>query len=230
MMKIDYSQFEKNNWDEFVHVRALIDLLKKVATIKFDDGTGADSFDEIQSIEFTKDAKGMNSIAVVGTKNGQPGQIIKSQHNSPTEFDLHDDNNQITDKLITWAKLTVSGGDYSLNVQTVDGKKVSYSGSFTQAYAEIEKGKNEVIQSISLGFNDPNKLTLALSTYLGEFKMVTIPLNVQPLTSNIQGENKTIDYINVDDINHKITLGNSTENDLIYITIPGMIVDYPDGH
>ena len=31
MMEIDYSQFEKNNWDEFVHVRALMDLLEKVA-------------------------------------------------------------------------------------------------------------------------------------------------------------------------------------------------------
>lgn len=229
-MKIDYSQFEKNNWDEFVHVRALIDLLKKVATIKFDDGTGADSFDEIQSIEFTKDPNGMNSIAVVGTKNGQPGQIIKSQHNSPTELDLIDEKNGVLDKLIAWLQLNVNGGEYAINAQTVDGKKVNYNGTFTQARAEIGKGKNEVIQSISLGFNDPNNLTLALSTYLGEFKMVTIPLNVQPLTSNIQGENKTIDYIDVDDVNHKITLGNSTENDLMYITIPGMIVDYPDGH
>lgn len=229
-MKIDRKKFDENNWDEFVHVRALIDLLKKVATVKFDDGTGADSFDEIQSIEFTKDADGMNSIAVVGTKDGQPGQIIKSQHNSPTEFDLYDDNNQITDKLITWAKLIVIDGDYSLNVQTVDGKKANYNGTFTQMRAEIDKGKNEVIQAISLGFNDPNNLTLTLSTYLGNFKFVNIPLNVQPLTSNIQGENKTIDYINIDDTNHKITLGNSAENDLMYITIPGLIVDYPDGH
>ena len=228
-MKIDYSQFEKNNWDEFVHVRALIDLLKKVATIKFDDGTGADSFDEIQSIEFGKDADGMNSITVTGTKDGQAGQIIKSQHNSPTEFDLHDDNNQITDKLITWAKLIVSDGDYSLNVQTVDGKKATYDGSFTQAYAEIEKGKNEIIQSINLSFNDPNTLVVALITYLGTFKTVSIPLNVQPLTINIKGNNKTVDYIDVDDVNHKITLGNSSENDLIYLTIPNMVVDYPDG-
>lgn len=229
-MKIDYQKFEHNNWDEFVHVRALMDLLKKVATVKFDDGTGADSFDEIQSIEFTKDAHGMNSIAVVGTKNGQPGQIIKSQHNSPTELDLIDENNGVLDKLITWLQLNVNGGEYAINAQTVDGKKVNYNGTFTQIRAEIEKGKNQPIQSISLGFNDPNNLTLTLATYLGEFKMVTIPLNVQPLTSNIQGVNKTIDYINVDDTNHKITLGNSTENDLMYITIPGMIVDYPDGH
>lgn len=229
-MKIDRKKFDENNWDEFVHVRALIDLLKKVATVKFDDGTGADSFDEIQSIEFTKDANGMNSIAVVGTKNGQPGQIIKSQHNSPTELDLIDEKNGVLDKLITWLQLNVNGGVYAINAQTIDGKKVNYNGTFTQARAEIAKGKNEVIQSISLGFNDPNNLTLALSTYLGKFKLVTIPLNVQPLTINIQGENKTIDYINVDDTNHKITLGNSTENDLMYITIPGMIVDYPDGH
>lgn len=228
-MKIDYSQFEKNNWDEFVHVRALMDLLKKVATVKFDDGTGADSFDEIQTIEFGKDADGMNSIAVTGKKDGQSGTIIKTQHNSPTEFDLHDDNNQITDKLITWAKLTADDGEYSLNVQTVDGKKVNYSGSFTQAYTEIEKGKDEIIRSISLGFNDPNNLALTLSTYDGNFKFISVPLNVQPLTTNIHGSNKTVDYINIDDDNHKITLGNSTENDLIYITIPGMVVDLPDG-
>lgn len=229
-MKIDRKKFDENNWDEFVHVRALMDLLKKVATIKFDDGTGADSFDEIQSIEFTKDADGMNSIAVVGTKDGQPGQIIKSQRNSPTELDLVDENNGVLDKLITWLQLNVNGGNYAINAQTVDGKKVNYNGTFTQAEAEISKGKDEVIQSINLGFNDPNNLTLALSTYDGNFKFISVPLNVQPLTSNIQGENKTIDYINIDDTNHKITLGNSTENDLMYITIPGMVVDYPDGH
>ena len=229
MMKIDYSQFEKNNWDEFVHVRALIDLLKKVATIKFDDGTGADSFDEIQSIEFGKDADGMNSIAVVGTKDGQPGQIIKSQHNSPTEFDLIDKNNGVLDKLITCLQLEVNDGEYAINAQTVDAKKVNYNGSFTQARAEISKGKNEVIESINLGFNDPNNLTLTLSTYDGNFKFISVPLNVQPLTTNIHGTNRTVDYINIDDVNHKITLGNSTENDLIYLTIPNMVVDYPDG-
>ena len=53
--------------------------------------------------------------------------------------------------------------------------------------------------------------------------------NVRPLTTNIHGINKTVDYIDVDDDTHKITLGNSTENDLMHITIPGMIVDLPDG-
>lgn len=228
-MKIDRKKFDENNWDEFVHVRALMDLLRKVATVKFDDGTGVDSFDEIQSIEFTKDDDGMNSIAVIGTKDGQPGQIIKTQHNSPTEFDLIDKNNGVLDKLITWLQLDVNGGKYGINAQTVDAKKVNYNGTFTQANAEITKGKNEVIQSISLGFNDPNNLTLSLSTYDGNFKFISVPLNVQPLTINIKGNNKTVDYIDVDDVNHTITFGNSSENDLIYLTIPNMVVDYPDG-
>ena len=45
-MKIDYSQFEKNNWDEFVHVRALMDLLKKVAESDISE-------DNIKSIDQT---------------------------------------------------------------------------------------------------------------------------------------------------------------------------------
>lgn len=228
-MQIDLNKFEKNNWDEFVHVRALIDLLKHVASIKFDDGTGADSFDEIQSIEFGKDANGMNSITVAGTKDGQPGTIIKTQHNSPTEFVLNDHSKQINDKLITWAQLMITGGQYDLHLQTVDGQKLTYAGTLTQMRAELTKGENENIQALNLGLSDPNTLDITLSTYEGNFKFISIPLNVQPLTINIKGTNKTVDYIDVDDVNHKITLGNSTENDLIYLTIPGMVVDYPDG-
>ena len=56
MMKIDYSQFEKNNWDEFVHVRALMDLLKKVAESDIGEGN-------VRSIDQT---------GITSDKNGNP--------------------------------------------------------------------------------------------------------------------------------------------------------------
>lgn len=55
-MKIDYSQFEKNNWDEFVHVRALMDLLKKVAESDIGEGN-------VRSIDQT---------GITSDKNGNP--------------------------------------------------------------------------------------------------------------------------------------------------------------
>ena len=54
MMKIDYSQFEKNNWDEFVHVRALTDLLKKVA----ESDIGEDNIKSIDQTGITPDENG----------------------------------------------------------------------------------------------------------------------------------------------------------------------------
>ena len=54
MMKIDYSQFEKNNWDEFVHVRALMDLLKKVA----ESDIGDDNIKSIDQTGITPDENG----------------------------------------------------------------------------------------------------------------------------------------------------------------------------
>lgn len=54
MMKIDYSQFEKNNWDEFVHVRALMDLLKKVA----ESDIGEDNVKSIDQTGITTDKNG----------------------------------------------------------------------------------------------------------------------------------------------------------------------------
>lgn len=54
MMKIDYSQFEKNNWDEFVHVRALMDLLKKVA----ESDIGEDNIKSVDQTGITPDENG----------------------------------------------------------------------------------------------------------------------------------------------------------------------------
>ena len=54
IMKIDYSQFEKNNWDEFVHVRALMDLLKKVA----ESDIGEDNIKSVDQTGITPDANG----------------------------------------------------------------------------------------------------------------------------------------------------------------------------
>ena len=53
-MKIDYSQFEKNNWDEFVHVRALMELLKKVA----ESDIGDDNIKSIDQTGITPDENG----------------------------------------------------------------------------------------------------------------------------------------------------------------------------
>ena len=53
-MKIDYSQFEKNNWDEFVHVRALMDLLKNVA----EEDIGSANIQSISKTGITTDDNG----------------------------------------------------------------------------------------------------------------------------------------------------------------------------
>lgn len=59
-MKIDYSQFEKNNWDEFVHVRALMDLLSQVAQHTVD----GQSIKSIDGIDWKTDGKG-NATPVI---------------------------------------------------------------------------------------------------------------------------------------------------------------------
>lgn len=70
-MKIDYSQFEKNNWDEFVHVRALMDLLKNVA----EEDIGSANIQSIGKTGITTDDNGNPVYHVTYTdKNGQSQQ------------------------------------------------------------------------------------------------------------------------------------------------------------
>lgn len=70
-MKIDYQKFEHNNWDEFVHVRALMDLLKKVA----EEDIGADNIQSVDKTGITTDDNGNPVYHVTYTdKNGQSQQ------------------------------------------------------------------------------------------------------------------------------------------------------------
>lgn len=59
-MKIDYQKFEHNNWDEFVHVRALMDLLSQVAQHTVD----GQSIKSIDGIDWKTDGKG-NATPVI---------------------------------------------------------------------------------------------------------------------------------------------------------------------
>lgn len=70
-MKIDYQKFEHNNWDEFVHVRALMDLLKNVA----EEDIGSDNIQSIDKVGITTDDNGNPVYHVTYTdKNGQSQQ------------------------------------------------------------------------------------------------------------------------------------------------------------
>lgn len=70
-MKIDYQKFEHNNWDEFVHVRALMDLLKSVA----EEDIGADNIQSIDKTGITTDDNGNPVYHVTYTdKDGQSQQ------------------------------------------------------------------------------------------------------------------------------------------------------------
>lgn len=70
-MKIDYQKFEHNNWDEFVHVRALMDLLKNVA----EEDIGSDNIQSIDKTGITTDDNGNPVYHVTYTdKNGQSQQ------------------------------------------------------------------------------------------------------------------------------------------------------------
>ena len=94
-MKIDYSQFEKNNWDEFVHVRALIDLLKKVA----ESDIGEDNIKSIDQTGITPDENGNPVYHVTYTdQNGNQQKkdiplsnltaTVKSPYCAPTETEI----------------------------------------------------------------------------------------------------------------------------------------------
>ena len=149
MMSVNTNNFDTNNWGEFVHKKALNDVIQQINQV---------------------DAEQNNAISKISDLANQANQ------NAVNAL-----------KIAQLASEAATDADNTANALKND------VDSLAQKVNDLENSK------------------------------------VQPLTTNIHGTNKTVDYINIDDDNHKITLGNSTENDLIYITIPGMVVDLPDG-
>lgn len=207
MMKIDYSQFEKNNWDEFVHVRALMDLLKKVA----ESDIGEDNVKSIDQTGITTDKNGNPVYHVTYTdKDGKQQKkdiplssltaTTKSPFFAPTETGI---------KNMRFLADVPSNGKqpqaYDLTGELANGQTYHipiYQTSIESDMTSVDPVK-EAVTAINIDDNNGYGATLNINSAMGHEHSFILgtPISVQSknnsgdlITINIDTDNKTLAF------------------------------------
>ena len=206
-MKIDYTQFEKNNWDEFVHVRALIDLLKKVA----ESDIGEDNIKSIDQTGITTDKNGNPVYHVTYTDangNQQKKEIplssltatAKSPFFAPEETPIK--NMRFLADVPNKGKVPEA---YDLTGELANGQTYHipiYQTSITSDMTS-EHSVKEAVTAINIDDNGPSGATLNINSAMGHKNSINLgtPIYVQSKnnsgnlnTINIDNDNKTLAF------------------------------------
>ena len=205
MMKIDYSQFEKNNWDEFVHVRALMDLLKKVA----ESDIGENNVKSIDQTGITPDENGNPVYHVAYTdKDGKQQKkdiplssltaTAKSPYFAPDETPVK--NMRFLADIPENGKQPQS---YDLTGELANGHTYHIPIYQTSIESDMTTANpvKEPVTAINIDDNDGFGATLNINSALGHEKSFVLggPTYVQSknnsgnlITINIDNDNKTV--------------------------------------
>ena len=204
-MKIDYSQFEKNNWDEFVHVRALMDLLKKVA----ESDIGDDSIKSVDQTGITADENGNPVYHVTYTdKDGKQQKkdiplsdltaTAKSPYFAPVETAIK--NMRFLADIPNNGKEPQS---YDLTGELANGQTYHipiYQTSITSDMTTVDPVK-EAVTAINIDDNSGFGATLNINSAMGHEHSIVLggPVHIQSKnnsgnlnTINIDNDNKTL--------------------------------------
>ena len=206
-MKIDYSQFEKNNWDEFVHVRALMDLLKKVA----ESDIGEDNIKSIDQTGITTDKNGNPVYHVTYTdKDGKQQKkdiplssltaTAKSPYFAPVETGI---------KNMRFLADVPSNGKqpqaYDLTGELANGQTYRipiYQTSIESDMTSVNPVK-EPVTAININDNGVSGVTLNINSAMGHKHDIVLgsPIFIQSKnnngdlnTINIDNDNKTLAF------------------------------------
>ena len=198
-MKIDYSQFEKNNWDEFVHVRALIELLKKVA----ESDIGEDNIKSVDQTGITTDKNGNPVYHVTYTdQNGNqqkkdiPLSDLTSSAKSPF---FAPDETQIKNMRFL-ADIPNNGKQpqsYDLTGELANGQTYHipiYQTSIASDMTPVDPVK-ESVTAINIDDNGLNGITLNVDSAMGHTHSFLLG---GPVHVNRKDNSSNLNTINVD--------------------------------
>lgn len=204
-MKIDSNKFEKNNWDEFVHVRALMDLLKKVA----ESDIGKDNIKSIDQIGITPDEND-NPVyhATYTDQNGNQQKkdiplssltaTVKSPFFAPVEMGIKNmrflaevPSNGIEPELYDLTGELANGQTYHIPI---------YQTSIESDMTTVDPVK-ESVRSINIDDNKGFGATLNIGSAMGHEHSINLggPIHIQSKNNagnleaiNIDNDDKTV--------------------------------------
>ena len=205
-MKIDYSQFEKNNWDEFVHVRALMDLLKKVA----ESDIGEDNVKSIDQTGITPDENGNPVYHVTYTdKDGKQQKkdiplsdltaTAKSPYFAPVETGIK--NMRFLADIPNNGKQPQS---YDLTGELSNGQTYHipiYQTSIMSDMTDVDPVK-EPVTAINIDDNGVSGATLNINSAMGHEHSIVLGGTISVQSKNNSGD---LNVINIDNDNKKLT-------------------------
>ena len=227
-MKIDYSQFEKNNWDEFVHVRALMDLLKKVA----ESDIGEDNIKSIDQTGITPDENGNPVYHVTYTdQNGNQQKkdiplsnltaTVESPYFAPDETPIK--NMRFLADVPNNGKMPES---YDLTGELANGQTYHipiYQTSIVSDMTSVDPVK-EAVTAINIDDNGGFGATLSINSAMGHEHDFILGGPVYIQSKNNSGNLKVI---NIDNDNKALALQLTDGSTITFNFGTGVTIDDP---
>lgn len=206
-MKIDYSQFEKNNWDEFVHVRALMDLLKKVA----ESDIGEDNIKSIDRTGITPDKNGNPVYHVTYTDkdgNQQKKDIPLSSLTATTKSPYFAPDETPIKNMRFLADIPNNGKEpqsYDLTGELANGQTYHIPIYQTSIMSDMTQNASvkEPLISVNITDNGLDGIQLDVGSALGHHNQFLLGGPVYIQSKNNSGNLKTI---NIDNDNKTLAL------------------------
>lgn len=207
-MKIDYSQFEKNNWDEFVHVRALMDLLKKVA----ESDIGEDNVKSIDQTGITTDKNGNPVFHVTYTDqngNQQKKDIPLSSLTATAKSPYFAPDETPIKNMRFLADVPSNGKEpqaYDLTGELANGQTYHipiYQTSINSDMTSVNPVK-EPVTAINIDDNGSSGATLTINSAMGHEHVIVLG---SPIFLQSKNHSANLNTINIDNDSKTLAFG-----------------------
>ena len=206
-MKIDRKKFDENNWDEFVHVRALIDLLKKVA----ESDIGEDNVKSIDQTGITTDKNGNPVYHVTYTDqngNQQKKEIPLSSLTATTKSPYFAPEETPIKNMRFLADIPNNGKEpqsYDLTGELANGQTYHipiYQTSIRSDMTSVDPVK-EAVTSINIDDNGNSGATLTINSAMGHVNTIILGVPIAVQSKNNSGN---LNNIHIDNDNKTVAL------------------------
>lgn len=228
-MKIDYAQFEKNNWDEFVHVRALMDLLKNVAESDIGEG----NIKSIDQTGITPDENGNPVYHVTYTdKDGKQQKkdiplssltaTAKSPYFAPEETPIK--NMRFLADVPSNGKQPQS---YNLTGELSNGQTyhIPIYQTSIESDMSVDASDKEPVTAINITDNGTQGCTVVLNSAMGHTHSLVLGTNITLQSKNNDG---VLNSINIDTDNKSIAFELDNGNAITFKLGTDVTIDDPE--
>ena len=206
-MKIDRKKFDENNWDEFVHVRALIDLLKKVA----ESDIGEDNVKSIDQTGITTDKNGNPVYHVTYTDqngNQQKKEIPLSSLTATAKSPYFAPEETPIKNMRFLADIPNNGKEpesYDLTGELANGQTYHIPIYQTSIMSDMtpDAAIKEAVTIINIDDNNSSGATLTIGSAMGHENTIVLGVPIAVQSKNNSGN---LNNIHIDNDNKTVAL------------------------